>query len=367
MLAAIRNTMSDLKAIYKKLEHARTEEEKVDALNDLAFDFMHKDIGRFERYTYEARELATKIGYTKGLSVVNLNLGCYHFWKSNLEGALEYFKQAKAQGEAMGDLLIEAQALDHMSPVYRIWGNLDKAQQIAEQALGLYEKSDETDGIECNCLNSLGNIHMRRGNYQQALKYYDKALGIMELNNWTMSTLTCRGNFALALSCLERYDEAEEMFKMLLKDLRELGHRTGEGMALVNLGDTYLKKNDLPDALQQFTEALRILKENPHRETEASAMNGLGNVYLKMKGYEEAIMKFEKALEILASTDYQEGKFAAYIGLAEACHYLGNARAAEEQLEYARTTVDDVEMVRDRLDLERVEKLINSADNKRSA
>ena len=112
--------------------------------------------------------------------------------------------------------------------------------------------------------NSFGLIYYEAGNYQQSINYFQKALQLNQQQSANSKDMLSRytSNIASALRHLEQYESAAALYKKLLP----LNINRNE--LLINLGTTYLEKNDPKQGLyyllqsKQSDNRYAILYEN---------------------------------------------------------------------------------------------------------
>jgi hypothetical protein len=86
-------------------------EDLVDALNDLAIEVSTVEPTRARSLVLEAREIADRMGYAKGLATCTALLGFVAYMLSDFETALPLLSEARAMVEEMGEPLLVARVL----------------------------------------------------------------------------------------------------------------------------------------------------------------------------------------------------------------------------------------------------------------
>jgi len=126
----------------------------------------------------------------------------------------------------------------------------------------------------------LGDCYLHRGDSEEALAEYHRALSIQQ-------------TFAPAWDGLGRAaqdtgddEKAEEEFK------KSINLNPGFPDSSLNLGDLYLRRDRLDDAVELFLKAIAV------RPDFAAAHNRLGVAYSRQKLYNEAIAALRKAAEL---------------------------------------------------------------------
>ena len=112
-------------------------------------------------------------------------------------------------------------------------------------------------------LNTLGNVYQRAGNTTEAIKVYERALGI----------------------------------------IKEFGLKTPVESTLYHgLGRLYLEQKEFPHALENLQKALEIAERLQHASVIQQASSQIANLFLQTDKPSEAIAYYRKAIESIEST-----------------------------------------------------------------
>lgn len=129
-------------------------------------------------------------------------------------------------------------------------------------------------------LNSQANEFNKKGNYDDALLTYEKALSV---DNRSISSLLGKSSI---LTSLKKYDDALATYDLvLLIDPKNSAALNGKATAFKNLG-----KND--DALHMYDQVIELNKSY------SPAYNNKGSFLLNLKNYKDAIQEFNIAIEL---------------------------------------------------------------------
>jgi tetratricopeptide (TPR) repeat protein len=131
----------------------------------------------------------------------------------------------------------------------------DAARQRYEAALPLYQKVGSVLG-EANCIKSLGDIALRRSDHDAARQRYEAALPLYQKVGDVLGEANCiqsLGDIALERS---DHDAARQRYEAALPLYQKVGSVLGEANCIQSLGDIALERSDHDAARQRFTEAL---------------------------------------------------------------------------------------------------------------
>ncbi len=200
---------------------------------------------------------------------------------------------------------IKSRSYNNIGMVYNDKGDYDQALEYYRKALAIDEKVfGKEHPSTASLYSNIGSVYYDKGNYDQALKYYGKALAIEEkvFGKEHPSTATSYNNIGLAYYDKGDYDQALEYYRKALA-IREkvLGkEHLRTATSYNNIGLVYSDKGDYDQALEYYRKALTILqkvlgKEHP---LTAKSYNNIGMVYNDKGDYDQALEYYRKALAI---------------------------------------------------------------------
>jgi tetratricopeptide (TPR) repeat protein/serine phosphatase RsbU (regulator of sigma subunit) len=175
--------------------------------------------------------------------------------------------------------------------------NPDTAITLAQQGLQLSEKIHWKKG-KAICLNELGWSSHVKGNYTQALEFYNTGLKIAEEISDKSLQATFLGNIGNVYNDQSDYPKALEYYFKALKMDEELGNKNGIARHLANIGLVYANQSDYPKALAYYFKALKINEELGDKRSIAINLCNIGIVYDYQSNYPKALEYYFKALKI---------------------------------------------------------------------
>ncbi|HEU4497143.1 MAG TPA: tetratricopeptide repeat protein, partial [Flavobacterium sp.] len=204
---------------------------------------------------------------------------------SNLPKAEFYLNKAKDAAERSNDNNLNADVAHNFGATYYIIGSYEIALQKFLEALDLYEKENNKEGI-LKCYIGQGLIQQGIGRNREAIKLFEKAIDLnKDVNN---DALLSRSYFNIGISESELYN-FEKAYQNFHKSLRlaskakntEIMHQ-----ALNRLGDIHLLRNKLDSSKYYFQ---KIIEDKDANLWEKSfAYSGLAENFLKQKNFKEA-------------------------------------------------------------------------------
>jgi tetratricopeptide (TPR) repeat protein len=185
---------------------------------------------------------------------------------------------------------------------YLVWnqGNFDQSKKYAEEALAIYQKHADQDGIAWAYLR-LGEIAAREGNYIQAWNLMDIAQDLycrIDSKYGKPMVLLLMGKTARAQGDPQH---AQEIFTEVLDLTRQAGDRFQMAIILKNLAQAAFDLGDYSRASQRYHESLETSREIDFRPAISRALRGLAEVSLAAQaagGNSPALQLYKEALQV---------------------------------------------------------------------
>jgi diguanylate cyclase (GGDEF)-like protein len=192
--------------------------------------------------------------------------------------------------------------------VLRILGKDEAALPFLEQALDLANKMHD-EPRTLHAMLALARIYTDSGNFDRATAQLDSA----------RSLGTRLGDEAALVETEERIadvadrrgDRIEERRASLagLEHAKRSGSSKWLELALVNLGDSYLKTRDFAESLKYSKEALPIMERTNHRDDEQTTLFNEGLAYIGLGSIKEGQKLAEASIaDALAGSDLLDAK-----------------------------------------------------------
>ncbi len=245
-------------------------------------------------------------------------------------------KWAKANGKPADRLLL--------AYVYHDVGMQCNDRAEYSRARGYYEKTIVIQEAECGenfigtaaTYNNLGVVCMNQDTDTEAVKWFEKALGIYEkyeIFKNHLFTANLYNNLGIVCQKQDKYPEAVKWCEKALgiyESHEVYKNHPSTADTYNSLGVVYRKQGKYPEAVKWFEKALGIYESHEVYKNDlntANAYNNLGNVYGSWGKHDEALNCYKKALGIYESNEtYMSHPFAAntYNNLGSVCADQGN-------------------------------------------
>lgn len=269
--------------------------EKVDELNETAWEIGLREPARSRELAIEALELAKKLGYDRGEALAIRTIGYWHLLAGEFEPAHRLTSDALSKLREVDDVCGQASALNALGITYTRLGDYEKALESCLECLKLYEKASSRRG-EAWAYTEIGNVHLAVGQLTEAREHFERALEIFEDLDYPAGlgrVWNLLGKVESSMGELERALDCHE------KSLA-LARRDDFPMAIAgnaaSIGRLHHSLGDLGKARVYFQEALEATKDSNLSQLNAFVLLNLGRLELEERNYERAGELLEEGL-----------------------------------------------------------------------
>lgn len=266
-------------------------------------------------------------------------MGYAYLARSDFAQTIDCFNRCVAIDEARGEdsgRRRTAELLGTLGYIHRRQGNLDQAARRYEESIAFHrEENNQSDYADT--LNNMGNLLRLQGKFDEAQRCCKIGLHIREKLfkqgeagevpvGLILSTL---GSINLNLDDLRT---AEHYYKQAFEIYQRNSYRRGIVATYNRFGQIALVRGDLTTAMQWFKQAEQT-SEEVNAEAHINSVNKQGRVLVQQERWQEAISRFEKAVALASEVNdyYQEAE--SLIDMAEALEQLGRRENSQQVLQ----------------------------------
>src|SRR5712692_5877889 len=220
-----------------------------------------------------------------------------------------WFRQALILSQSLDDPALHARSLNRIGNWHLNMEQPHEALRYHQEALAIFQHLHDARGI-AETLDLLGMTSYLGGDliggtayYQQAIALFDE-LGNREGLTSSLATLTMRAStyHTDALIAVASLAEVLPDAHRAVKVAREIGQRSAESYALLQLGLCLGSQGEYTHALAACQQSLHIAEEIEHRQWQTAAHAMLGGVYNGLLAHRQASDHFEQALVLAQET-----------------------------------------------------------------
>lgn len=266
--------LKELQSLYDTLTDERA---RIDTLIDMAMEVRNLDVEQaiemsddiIARAQAALYQLAVGRGY-------NLKGWCY--WRQGLyDEGLDILQHAHSIALQVKNAPLEARVLNNFGYIYRDRGDLATALNYFENALAINETLGDEVSQSVN-LASIAYVHYDLGDYENALTFALRCLPIFQRAQDTHRLTSLYHILGNIFFKLEQYHEALRYFEENLK-LSEEG-TVLKDLAVSGVGKVYYKMGRSKEAESCLLQALEAAKELGDVEVQITCNYYLGRLYM---------------------------------------------------------------------------------------
>lgn len=242
--------------------------------------------------------LAKKLDYGIGFyKAMNLR-GVIEYSKQKPEAAMEYFKQCNAIIEKYQlPKSIYQNSLNNIGIIYDNLGDRENATKYAMQLIDFQEKH-KLKPFKSRPYDQIGDNLMQLGKYQEALKYFEKALAIEIENKNDVNIAIAQNHIGNVYEYLKKPQESIKHFLIGLKKAEEANYKLLQTDFLTNLGRLYYSEGEVAKAEQYLKKSEKFCRELEANNSLKIACQNLADIYFEQKKYKLAEKYYLEALEL---------------------------------------------------------------------
>ncbi|MHC4109499.1 MAG: tetratricopeptide repeat protein [Planctomycetota bacterium] len=211
----------------------------------------------------------------------------------------------KIEAKFKDEPVIEASIRETLGRTYRRLGEIKSAEPHLERAFAIHkEELGEQHPETLYAMSNLAVLYIDQDRYEEAERLFSVALKNLRIvaGEEDRSTISCTNNLATVYSKLGRHAEAEALYNRVLEvSRRVLGAEHLETLAAMNnLASLYEKQGQHKKAEELYVKTLEITRKSLGREhpQTLSTMYNLAKLYQDQNLYDKAEQLYNKALEM---------------------------------------------------------------------
>jgi|GEM_PF-1340027 len=298
----------------------------------------------------KAREL-----FRRGVALIDIDqadllvrllqgLGDVEVQRGELSSARRTFGTLLEATLLAGDSAAGANAWLRLGQVHRSRADYARARPCFQNALRLFRKLDDTQGI-ADALDEIAKLVWLRGgkgSYDEALDFFRRALEIRRVLGKAYYTAMSLSNVANIRLLRGEFKAALEGFREAMALRRRIGDRAGESMSHVGIGAVYYANKLWDKAADHWESGLGLAEAVGHRGLAGVMLNNLGEARLRQGRFDEAESLLGEAREVAEDTGDQRA-------LADIARNRASVEAArgdwKSALKRAKSAVDQAKEI----------------------
>lgn len=223
------------------------------------------------------------------------SLGQIEYMKGNFQQADTLFQQALPFAQKAIDNMVKIRIYATRGAMFTMQGDFSKADKFFKQMLNTAIDINDTSSI-ATAYSNLGYVSQHFNKYEDAKKYYDKAIPYCFNNKNGLANLYL--NLAALSYDIGNYTEVIEYANKSLQCAEAIDSKVLIAKNYQNLADTYRTIGDNQSAINASMKAIRIKEAIDDKPSMAIGYRKIGTLYFEQKNYDKAYEYYNKAVKI---------------------------------------------------------------------
>jgi adenylate cyclase len=309
LLASLANlciAQDKVDSILTVIKNTSVDTVKVNLLIDLSRALYNTKPDEAIRYATEAKDLAQKVGYNKGVGYSLKNIGLAYYAQGDYPEVLVHWGESLKIFTSIGDKLGEANILNNIGAVYYDKGDYVKSLDHYLRSLSLSEELKDTVRIATALMN-IGAVYQNNPTtYDKAMSNYEQALIMFQSMKEWEGIGSASANLGQLYIKDKEYDQALKNFETALAAYQKLGESHYLPFTLSYIGLAHSSKGNYSLGIKYQQEAIKIASQYGYKLEMVRAFTVLGEIYALTGNPEKAVDSYKKAEKIAREI---EGKF----------------------------------------------------------
>ncbi|HEU5290893.1 MAG TPA: tetratricopeptide repeat protein, partial [Cyclobacteriaceae bacterium] len=321
-------------SLISLLESGITGEKRVDALNELSYQYFDFNDSIAAYYAGQALTLATEIDYPKGLKFAYTMVGMGYASKSMHRWAILNYRKSHAvkANDADG---ITVYNLNLLGNTFRDQAMFDSARISYQLAIRNFGKAEKYR--LATLYKNLAYLRILLWENKEGLAYLDSAMVILKDNPNPYLKLDIESAYGEAYNNLGQFDQSEVYFSSMCASADDLQDSYHSIKCLINKTELDSKRGNFPKALTYAIEALELTNTYSYPPQQVKLLTEIGIIYLKMTEYDIANRYFFQGLKISEQHNLIYETARIYIQLAWIYKDQGNYKLGLDYADQAET------------------------------
>lgn len=246
--------------------------------------------------------------------------------------AMNYFNRAVAIIQSYPNppkqlLVLKGLAETKTASIYLYQGNLTLADSITKQ-VQVYAEHHQLVSILSRCNNMYGLLEFYRGNYTEALAFYEIAYRQADDGSDRLFAAKVYTNMAIVYFYQANYDNAVELFRKPVQVAREINDNDLLAGSLLNLGKIFLNLAELDSSIKYFQDAQQIYDSIHGTDGVILCYDNIAYIHYSKGEYDKALESYFEQIKLSKQINFQANIGTAYYNIGDIYMHLGDYETA---------------------------------------
>ena len=309
---------AEIDSLKKVIATAANDSIKVDALIAISGNYRSSSTETALDYANQAKELAEKIKYPKGIGYALKAIGLVYNQTGDYVSALQAWKEALSIFEANGIKVGASNMLNNIGVIYYNKSMEDTAQEYYLRSLKVAEEINDTLRI-ATALSNVGGVYSnKKATYEKSMEYHRKALQLSMAILDSNLIGNCNANIGELYVSMQKAD-SEKLYLLdsaLVYLITARNYYAGSEnlpYALNTIGRVYKRKKDYDKSEEYYVQGLNEAKIYDSKLDMGQALLGIAENKKEKRDFKSAISVYKQAEELLKDIGLDESYDLVYV------------------------------------------------------
>ena len=256
----------------------------------------------------EAEKFYDELDDIKGKCDIEGYRGLIHYYKGELDDAVEHFTEKLRLAEIIDDKSAKALSYRYMGGVAYYRGDYQKALQHYKNQLKISKENENLLDVAV-AENNIGLVYSYLNDFKNAAKFYRRALETYKKVGIRQYICYTSNNLGELKYWLGEYDEAKSLIEDQLTIATELGIRRHVALAHLILGNIAKKEGNFDKSEEHYLQAISIAKELNASNILCEFMFEYAHLLFRTKKYDKADELNKEAGKIIVEVNRKDLQF----------------------------------------------------------
>ncbi len=263
---------------------------QIEQLNELAEYALNNSISESILYSKKAIELAEKNNNPAGKVYAMNTLGASYMSLLKYDEAFDIFMEAKRIADSIDYKLGLAKSIINLGDLNTKTDNFEEAFDLYNTALLINEAENINNYL---ILSKIGDVHFKKQNYNNALKYYFDALNTIDNSENEKAQIHIFNNIGNVYIEMKDYSSAELYFRKAQKNAFLQKYWVESAEAMSSIGYCFRLNGKYKRAIALQKKALELALKSQHKQTISKIYKEIAESYLSQNDYKTAFIMLE--------------------------------------------------------------------------
>ncbi len=191
-------------------------------------------------------------------------------------------------------------------------------------------------------LNHTGNQYFHLGEYDTALEYLKRSMALCREIGDKSGEGIALGNISQIFKARGKYETALEYLNWSLSIVQEIGDKSGEGATLGNISQIFQRRGEYDTALEYMKRSLSIQREIVDKSGEGVTLGNISQIFKARGEYDTSLEYMKRSLSIMQEIGDKQSEGTTLNNISQIYDARGDYDTALEYLNWSFSIMQEI-------------------------